>query len=683
MRRQGPAARVPVDSEIEKTCRQNRRNKRLERVVQRIEQEEVMANNGNNGGVVEDQANGQNPPDRSLRYYVLPTMAGVQSCIRPHVVDANNFEIKPAIHQMVQSTVQFGGLPTEDPSMHLSNFMELCQTFKMNGVTLKFLSKFFHPAKAAKLRGEINNFSQLDNESLYEAWERFKELIRKCPHHEIEKWMLVHNFYNGLCGTTRTLIDAAAGGAFMRKNANEAYDLLEEMAMNNQQWPSERSFSRKVAGMYEVDAISKLTAQVEALTKQLQGNIITSQVQQAQTLCEVCGGPHAYEQCQYANVNNMPMEQAQAIGNFPRQSNNNPYSNSFNQGWRNHPNFSWKNDQQGQSSNQLQQQQPQPPTHHQQQQNSGGNSNAQSDVLKQFMAETRSSIRNLETQMGQLATPMANRAQGNLPSTTEVNPKENCKAITLRSGKNYEGPSEKQPVEEVGQDQQAQAPAQEEKKHSEKKATEGIPTKETLPSISIEHHIKIPYPQRLRKNNMDKQFTKFLEVFKKLHINIPFAEALEQMSSYVKFMKDILSKKRKMEDFETVALTEECSAILQKKLSPKLRDPGSFTMPCTIGRIEGINALCDLGASINPMPLSVFKRLQLGEAKPTTVTLQLVDRSLAHSRWVIEDVLVKVDKFIFPADFIVLDMEEDSNVPIILGRPFLATGQALIDVQKR
>ncbi|XP_062118241.1 uncharacterized protein LOC133831846 [Humulus lupulus] len=377
--------------------------------------------------------------------------------------------------------------------------------------------------------------------------------------------MLVHNFYNGLCGTTHTLIDAAAGGVFMRKSASEAYDLLEEMAMNNQQWPSERSSSRKVAGMYEVDAISKLNAQVEALTKQLQGNVITAPVQQAHTLCEICGGPHAYEQCQYADVNNMPMEQAQAIGNFPRQSNNNPYSNSFNQGWRNHPNFSWKNDQQGQSSSQQQsfqqqpqgffqprfrqQQQPQPTTHHQQQQNSGGNSNVQSDVLNQFMAETRSSIRNLETQMGQLATLMANHAQGNLPSTTEVNPKENCKAITLRSGTNYEGPSEKQPVEEVGQDQQAQAPTQEEKKHSEKKATEGISVKEVSPPISIEHHIKIPYPQRLRKNNMDKQFTKFLEVFKKLHINIPFVEALEKMSSYVKFMKDILSKKRKMEDF--------------------------------------------------------------------------------------------------------------------------------------
>ncbi|XP_062114118.1 uncharacterized protein LOC133825151 [Humulus lupulus] len=173
--------------------------------------------------------------------------------------------------------------------------------------------------------------------------------------------------------------------------------------------------------------------------------------------------------------------------------------------------------------------------------------------------------------------------------------------------------------------------------------------------------------ERLQKNCLDKQFAKLLEVFKRLHNNIPFAEALEQMPNYVKFMKVILSKKRKMEDYETVALTEEFSAILQRKLPQKLRDPGSFTIPCTIGNFECKHALCDLGASINLMPLSVFKRLGLGEAKPTTVTLQLADRSLAHPREIIEDVLVKVDKFIFPADFIVMDMEKDANVPIFLG----------------
>ena len=166
-----------------------------------------------------------------------------------------------------------------------------------------------------------------------------------------------------------------------------------------------------------------------------------------------------------------------------------------------------------------------------------------------------------------------------------------------------------------------------------------------------------------------------MEVFKILHINIPFADALEQMSIYVKFMKDILSRKRRLLDFETVNPTEECSVILQRKLPHKLKDPGSFTIPCKIGNSIFDRALYDLGASINLMPLSIFRQLGLGEARPTTVTLLLADRSLKHPRGVMEDI-------IFPTNFIVLDMVEDREIPIILGRPFLATGKAMIDVHK-
>ena len=173
-----------------------------------------------------------------------------------------------------------------------------------------------------------------------------------------------------------------------------------------------------------------------------------------------------------------------------------------------------------------------------------------------------------------------------------------------------------------------------------------------------------------------------MEVFKKLHINIPFANALEHVPSYVKFMKYILLRKRRLSDLETVNLTEECNAILQRKLPHKLKDPGNFTISCKIGNSIFERALCDLGANINLMPLSIFRRLVLGEARPTTVTLKLADRSLKHPRGVIEDVLVKVGKVIFLADFIVLDMEEDKEIPIILGRPFLATRRAMIDVQK-
>ncbi|XP_060967869.1 uncharacterized protein LOC133035734 [Cannabis sativa] len=249
-----------------------------------------------------------------------------------------------------------------------------------------------------------------------------------------------------------------------------------------------------------------------------------------------------------------------------------------------------------------------------------------------------------------------------------------CGAISLRSGKSYDGLSQAKPENE---EDEHPAPIT-----TKKKTTDGLQQKETPPPISIDHHIKIPYPQRLQKNKIDKQFSKFVEIFKKLHINIPFIEALEQMPTYLKFMKDILSKKRKLEEFEMVALTDECSAVLQKKLPPKLKDPGSFNIPCSIGGSIQTKALCDLGASINLMPLSMFKRLKLGEAKPRTVTLQMADHSLTHPRGIIEDVLVKVGKFIFHADFLILDMEEDENIPIILGRPFLATGRALIDVQK-
>ncbi|XP_062075227.1 uncharacterized protein LOC133779261 [Humulus lupulus] len=197
--------------------------------------------------------------------------------------------------------------------------------------------------------------------------------------------------------------------------------------------------------------------------------------------------------------------------------------------------------------------------------------------------------------MGLLATSMTICGQGNLPSTTEVNPKEQCNVISLRSGKELKEPKV----------------ADKEKEVSGSNVAKNLVKQ---PERSIDHHMKIPYPQRLQNNKFDKQFSKFLDVFRKLHINIPFAKALEQMPSYVKFMKEILSKKRKLEDYETVTLTEEFSTILQKKLPPKLKDLGSFNIPSSIGGSVETKALCDLGTSVNLMPLSIFRKLKLGEA---------------------------------------------------------------------
>ncbi|XP_061336658.1 uncharacterized protein LOC133283758 [Gastrolobium bilobum] len=172
-----------------------------------------------------------------------------------------------------------------------------------------------------------------------------------------------------------------------------------------------------------------------------------------------------------------------------------------------------------------------------------------------------------------------------------------------------------------------------------------------------------------------------MDMLKQLHINVPLVEALEQMPSYAKFMKDILSRKRGVKKYETVALTQESNRFLNK-LPPNLKDLGIFTILCSIGNTYVGQALCDLGASINLMHKSIFTKLGIGEARPTTVTLQLANKSITYPEGKIENVLVRVDKFIFLADFIVLDFEADKEVPLLLGRPFLATRRTLIDVKK-
>ena len=152
------------------------------------------------------------------------------------------------------------------------------------------------------------------------------------------------------------------------------------------------------------------------------------------------------------------------------------------------------------------------------------------------------------------------------------------------------------------------------------------------------------------------------------------------MPNYAKFMKEILCKKKKIAGEGIVNLIATCSAVIQRSLPTKMKDPSSFTIPRSIGNYEFKKALCDLGASINLMPLSVVQRLSLGELAPTTIILQMADRSMAQPEGVLEHVLVKVGKFIFPVDFVVMKMEEDNQVPLLLGRPFLATGAALIEV---
>ncbi|XP_050916072.1 uncharacterized protein LOC127131181 [Lathyrus oleraceus] len=408
--------------------------------------------------------------------------------------------------------------------------------------------------------------------------------------------------------------------------------------------------------------------------------------------CEICGGPHLTAHC---------VATAQQIEEIKFLRQNNPYSNTYNPGWKNHPNFSWK-DQQGHVQNQPQQQQfrpqqqqpyQQPQQQFQQQvprkadwelaiEKMAAQSSQFQEETRSYLKNTGASIKNLEIQMSQIAQQLAgSQQQGVLPSSTVTNPRENnhVNAVTTRNGKSKEVPEKSSEEEdlllEVDLEIKENEVANEEVTSDERVVKDKV--------IDPKPAVKLPYPTRNKKKGQhEKNFEKFLEMFKKLELNIPFLEALEQMPTYAKFMKDIISKKRTIET-NPIILTETCSAILQgMKVPVKKKDRGSVTIPCTIGDRSFKKALIYLGASVSLMPLSIYKRLGIGKIQDTRMTLQFADHSVKRPYGIVEDVLVKIDKFVFPVDFVILEMPEDEEIPIILGRPFLETGRCLIDIEE-
>ena len=164
---------------------------------------------------------------------------------------------------------------------------------------------------------------------------------------------------------------------------------------------------------------------------------------------------------------------------------------------------------------------------------------------------------------------------------------------------------------------------------------------------------------------------------------MPFGEALQHMSLYAKFLKDMLTQKNKYIHSDTIVVEGNCSVVIQRILPPKHKDPGSVTVPCSIDEVFVGKALIDLGAIINLMSLSMCRRLRELEIMPTRMTLQLTDCSITRPYGVIEDVLVGVKHFIFPADFVVMDIEKDTDIPLILGCPFMATASCVVDMGKK
>ncbi|XP_050897159.1 uncharacterized protein LOC127103978 [Lathyrus oleraceus] len=308
----------------------------------------------------------------------------------------------------------------------------------------------------------------------------------------------------------------------------------------------------------------------------------------------------------------------------------------------------------------------------------------------QFQEETRNnqknttaSIKNLEVQMGQIARQLASssQAQGALPSATVTNPREhnNVSTVTTRSGKSDEV------VEEVDEEEDQLIEVHLEITENEVVREEVVESKPVVKETIIDPKpvVKLPFPTRNKKKGQhEKNFEKFLELFKKLEINIPLLEALEQMPTYAKFMKDIISKRRTT-DINPIILIETCSAILQgMKIPIKKKDRGVVTIPCTIGDMSFNKALIDMGASVSLMSLSIYKKLGIGVVQDTKMTLQFADHSIKKPYGIVEDALVKIDKFIFSVDFVILEIPEDEEIPLILGRPFLETGRCLINIEE-
>ncbi|KAI3819412.1 hypothetical protein L1987_13246 [Smallanthus sonchifolius] len=182
------------------------------------------------------------------------------------------------------------------------------------------------------------------------------------------------------------------------------------------------------------------------------------------------------------------------------------------------------------------------------------------------------------------------------------------------------------------------------------------------------------------KKGAEMEHGHFLDMFKQLKVNLPLIETLQRMPKYGKFLKDLLSNKKKLDEVFKVSLSEQFSTVVQNKMPKKLGDLGHFTIPCLLGSLSLHHAFSDLGASINLMPYSLYQQLGLGEPQLTRMSISLADRSVKYPRGIMENLLVKVGKFVFPVDFVILDMEVEDRVPHILGRPFLRTAKAMIDV---
>ncbi|GJR40296.1 reverse transcriptase domain-containing protein [Tanacetum coccineum] len=459
----------------------------------------------------------------------------------------------------------------------------------------KFVNQFFSPLKTTHSKNKISRFAQIFDESFSEAWERFMEMLRACPHHGFTELTQVDTFYNGLNDNDQDSLNAAAGENLLSKTTREALNIIENKSKvrysRNEPNASRMNTTSRENDNKTDERIDKLADQLSTLVEIVSNKVVTpTPVKAVEETCVTCGGAHSWYNC--STTDNNQASVYVTTGTYNQVNPPNRLSN-------------------------------------------------------------------------QMAPPGASTS-GTLPSNTILNPKGEMKAITTRSGVAYEGlliptnPSPKKVVERETKE------TTDKEKSNFQGSTAHIPPSVTPILISEPDVPKtLPKTTPIPKPDVPKTLPKPL----------PFRNPI-----FAPTIKSFLMNKEKLLELAKIPLNENCSAMLLKKLPEKLGDPSKFLIPCNFPGIDVCHALADLGASINLMPLSFWKKLSLPELTPTRMTLELADRSITHPKRLAEDVYVKVGKFHFPTDFVVVDFEADPRVPLILGRSFLRTSRALNDV---
>ncbi|CAN6542453.1 unnamed protein product [Malus baccata var. baccata] len=665
------------------------------------------------------------------------------------------FELKSSLLYHIP---KYHGLSMEDPNKHLKEFEVVCSSMtpvNMDESILKmkafpfsllekakdwlyelapgtvtswesmkraFLEKFFPTSRVILLRKRISGIQQDEGESFPTYYERFKSLVASCPQHQMKEELLLQYFYEGLLPIERQMLDASARGVLVDKTPTAAKMLISNRALNAQQYEGvgQRSMPRQHQ-VNEVSAITELQNQMANLTTLL-SQVVEGPKVKTVASCGVCSTQgHPTDKCPQL-IENGGWETLNAVGYGNQyQSRGDPFSNTYNPGWRDHLNFKWRDPQQGQQQSGFRQQPPgfyqkplAPPQAQAQPAQSNVGNSSDNDKIFQLLTTLTQEVQtqnkerqiqdkrvdNLEKQVGQIAEFMGQfREQGRLPSSTVVNPKggfESAKAMHLRSGKQVgsnlnPSKSRSNEEEELRTEEEEQEPLTAKEKPTLPQApnesnSANSPNKGKNVSSSVSTNdfpANVPFPSRFKQTKKEEAEKDILETFRKVQVNIPLLDAIKQVPRYAKFLKELCTNRRRISTKEVVKVGENVSAILQRKLPPKCKDPGSFTIPCVIGNSRFESAMLDLGASINVMPYSIYASMNLGALKNDGVIIQLADRSNAYPKGVLENVLVQVNHLIFPADFYVLEMDESDHapsLPILLGRPFMKTARTKIDV---